>query len=130
MLAHIRPSEITTPMLTSHYMTPPRSEDAHVPLHSQMGSVNAQAGPSRPTPSVGCASTGLGGYNPKLDAVSGLGNRDRKSRLMFQMPIEKLQAMIIKNQEDKMVLMEQKDMMTQGEDDWLDEDPEMIVQKM
>jgi len=38
--------------------------------------------------------------------------------------------MIIKNQEEKMILMEQKDALMQGEEDWLDDDPEMIVQKM
>lgn len=46
------------------------------------------------------------------------------------MPIEKLQAMIIKNQEEKMTLMEQKEEIDEEGDDWMGDDPEMISQKM
>jgi len=110
-------------------MTPPRSEDPT--MRSNLALTNVQAGPSRPTPATIFSSESGVSYNPKLDSVSFLffPSVSRWS-LTVQVPIEKLQAMIIKNQEDKMILMEQKDAFGQGEDDWLDEDPEMIVQKM
>jgi len=110
-------------------MTPPRSEDLATRSNSAL--TNVQAGPSRPTPTTIFSSESGVSYNPKLDSVSLLFLPPfQKCSLTLQVPIEKLQAMIIKNQEDKMILMEQKDALGQGEDDWLDEDPEMIVQKM
>ena len=46
------------------------------------------------------------------------------------MPIEKLQAMVIKNQDEKLALIEQKEELNGEEDDLMGEDPEMIDQKM
>lgn len=46
------------------------------------------------------------------------------------MPIEKLQAMIIKNQDEKLSLIEQKEALQEEEDDWMGDDPEMIDQKL
>ena len=47
------------------------------------------------------------------------------------MPLEKLQAMIIKNQDEKLALIEQKENLAAGdEDDLMGDDPEMIDQKL
>jgi hypothetical protein len=46
-----------------------------------------------------------------------------------KMSIEKLQAMIIKNQDEKLTLIEQKENLGE-EDDWMGDDPEMIEQKL
>jgi hypothetical protein len=47
------------------------------------------------------------------------------------MPIERLQAMIIKNQDEKLNLIEQKEALANGnEDDLMGDDPEMIDQKL
>ena len=47
------------------------------------------------------------------------------------MPLEKLQAMIIKNQDEKLALIEQRENLVDGdEDDLMGDDPEMIDQKL
>jgi len=47
------------------------------------------------------------------------------------MPIERLQAMIIKNQDEKLNLIEQKEALANGnEDDLMGDDPEMIDHKL
>ena len=38
--------------------------------------------------------------------------------------------MIVKNQDEKMALMEEKESLRLGEDDFMGDDPEMIDQKM
>ena len=71
--------------------------------------------------------SGSKGYNPKLELVSW---KTSYTGAKIQIPFEKLQAMIIKNQDEKLSLLDQKETLEEEGDDWMGEDPEMITQKM
>ncbi|KAK4688907.1 bloom syndrome protein, partial [Tremellales sp. Uapishka_1] len=64
------------------------------------------------------------------EASTPVGGTLRGKPGLDNMPLEKIQAMIMKNQEEKIALLEQKAALADDEDEMMGEDPEMIDMKL
>lgn len=136
------PSRQRGPSSTLQQQTPPRSyrnsPPPHFPTESdskgkkRLSDVemdeNAASKRVRDMPRVP-PGTLLAAYDPKLDSVRTISVFMVYAK-QAQIPIARLQAMIIKNQDEKLALLEQKEEIEDQADDLMGDDPEMIAMKM
>ncbi|ORY29016.1 hypothetical protein BCR39DRAFT_533606 [Naematelia encephala] len=99
---------------TAHTSGAPTPSEARAMKRLSNGSDKSSTGARETVPVERPIMSGPSPYDPKLDAI----------------PSDRLQAMIIKNQDEKMALMEQQAELKSGADDFMGEDPEMIEMKI